>query len=100
MHVCTIAAVTKKSLVTCKGAARSSTETPMWLLPVEGEEEDARQARKHVLRYGLFKEENKEIWTKGTNNRKKENHVQREEWDRQSRTEIQNKPRNVFSLCC
>lgn len=31
----------------------------MWLLPIEAEEEDARQARKHILTYALLKEENR-----------------------------------------
>lgn len=56
---CTIAAVRKKSPETCKGVARSSTETPMWLLPIGAEEEDARQARKCILIYALLKEENR-----------------------------------------
>lgn len=32
----------------------------MWLLPVEDKKEDAKQARKHVFRYGLLKEEHRE----------------------------------------
>lgn len=46
---------------------------------MEGEEEDARQARKHILRYGLLKDENIEQrnMDQRTNNGKKK--IQREE---------------------
>lgn len=96
---CTIAAVTKKSLGTCKGVARSSTDTCVafangrW----RGRCKAGNEAYSQIWSAQRWEYRAKKYGPKGQIMEKRK---YRERNGRQSRTEVRNKTRNLFSLCC
>lgn len=69
----------------------------MGLFPIEAEEEDTRQARKHILRYALLKEDNRT--QRNMDQRHKENQAERQR-NGTDIAELKFRTRNLFSLCC